>query len=566
MKIRKYVVVLFSVIVWAFLLLPQTTQRVSSQVPQDFETLKAIQARHQEAIVNLPGVLLIGITKEDEVLKFLIYVNPERGQPQLPTNIEGVPVTVLLGGDLVAWGSTGRRELRGFIPLAPAKLAINGNIGLAATQSVPNQEPFTPPVPMGVSTSNDLSCGAGTLGFKVQDRFALSIVGYVTVNHIATAGSDGCPDEAGPGTPQFQPGLADTNCLERGTLIGTLERFIPLPDLGSSDVDAAFVVSDNDLVSSVIFGIGAPGSTIREPDETLLRETVRKSGRTTGVTEGTVEAVNASIRFFDYGCGLVNLTNQILVSRVDSFAASGDSGAPVVTLANEPVGMVVGRNPSGTDVLVESIGAALDALSVDLFTAPAPICQLTPATATNPPGTNHTVTATVTQDGVPMPGVTVNFSVTSGPNTGQSGSRTTDDLGQARFTYTSNGVQGTDTIQASGSVSGDAFSCAATKTWAVTTVSCSLTPATDTNPVGTNHTVTATVTNGGNPVAGVAVSFVVTQGPNVRKNGRSITNANGQASFTYTGTGGVGTDQIRASGFVNQVPFNCTATKTWVSP
>ena len=75
---------------------------------------------------------------------------------------------------------------------------------------------------------------------------------------------------------------------------------------------------------------------------------------------------------------------------------------------------------------------------------------LTPATATNPVGTSHTVTATVRdQTGALLPGVTVTFSVTSGPNTGAGGTAVTDANGQATFTYTSNGSVGTDTIRAS---------------------------------------------------------------------------------------------------------------------
>ena len=75
---------------------------------------------------------------------------------------------------------------------------------------------------------------------------------------------------------------------------------------------------------------------------------------------------------------------------------------------------------------------------------------LTPGTATNPPGTSHTVTATVRdQTGTLLPDRTVTFSVVSGPNAGAGGTDITDANGQATFTYTSNGLTGTDSIQAS---------------------------------------------------------------------------------------------------------------------
>ena len=77
---------------------------------------------------------------------------------------------------------------------------------------------------------------------------------------------------------------------------------------------------------------------------------------------------------------------------------------------------------------------------------------LTPATADNPVGTIHTVTATVVSNtpspGTPVVGTTVTFLVTSGPNAGATGTGVTDALGKATFSYTSNGIVGTDTIKA----------------------------------------------------------------------------------------------------------------------
>lgn len=99
---------------------------------------------------------------------------------------------------------------------------------------------------------------------------------------------------------------------------------------------------------------------------------------------------------------------------------------------------------------------------------------LTPATATNPTGTNHTVTATVTTNGLPAPGVLVSFSITAGPDTGVGGTCSTDPTchtdtnGQVSFTYTNNGSPGPDTIQACFTDSAGVKQCAtATKTWIV---------------------------------------------------------------------------------------------------
>jgi hypothetical protein len=95
-----------------------------------------------------------------------------------------------------------------------------------------------------------------------------------------------------------------------------------------------------------------------------------------------------------------------------------------------------------------------------------------------------------------------------------------------------------------------------------------LDPATDTNPVGTPHTVTATVTNPDDtPRSGVEVSWVVT-GANAGATGACapatcITGADGKVAFTYTGTA-AGDDTINAAITVDGSRQSATAAKTWV--
>lgn len=97
----------------------------------------------------------------------------------------------------------------------------------------------------------------------------------------------------------------------------------------------------------------------------------------------------------------------------------------------------------------------------------------------------------------------------------------------------------------------------------------SLSPATATNLVGTDHTVTATVADtAGVPQVGITVNFVVVSGPNAGTTGSAVTDASGIASFIYTGKGGVGTDTIQAS-FTDKngvVVTSNTVTKDWTAP
>lgn len=88
-----------------------------------------------------------------------------------------------------------------------------------------------------------------------------------------------------------------------------------------------------------------------------------------------------------------------------------------------------------------------------------------------------------------------------------------------------------------------------------------LTPATATNEVGTSHTVTATITP---PTAGVTVTFKVVAGQNVGLTGTGITNASGQATFTYSSST-VGIDFIQAQFTRNGVTQTSnTVRKEWI--
>jgi hypothetical protein len=95
-----------------------------------------------------------------------------------------------------------------------------------------------------------------------------------------------------------------------------------------------------------------------------------------------------------------------------------------------------------------------------------------------------------------------------------------------------------------------------------------LDPATDENPVGESHTVTATLEDGlGTPVPGETILFDVTGAHTT--NGSDVTDVNGEATFTYPGSN-LGVDTITACFDANNNAV-CdpgeqteTAEKTWV--
>lgn len=95
-----------------------------------------------------------------------------------------------------------------------------------------------------------------------------------------------------------------------------------------------------------------------------------------------------------------------------------------------------------------------------------------------------------------------------------------------------------------------------------------LSPDSAVNELNTQHTVTAKVQDdNGEPVEGKEVTFMIVSGPHAGLTDTDTTDANGEATFTYTGTT-AGTDTIEAS-FVDsqsQTQTSNQVTKTWEEP
>lgn len=98
-------------------------------------------------------------------------------------------------------------------------------------------------------------------------------------------------------------------------------------------------------------------------------------------------------------------------------------------------------------------------------------------------------------------------------------------------------------------------------------------PLSQTKPIGSQATVTATLTNScGTPLQDVVVDFKVIQGPNAGNKDHGTTDSNGNVTFTY-GSTQTGQDTISASVLVpslpppnNTFPSDNTASVTWIQP
>jgi len=260
---------------------------------------------------------------------------------------------------------------------------------------------------------------------------------------------------------------------------------------------------------------------------------------------GDVHTVTATITD-----GSDNPQSGILVTfTVISGPNTGDTGSDTTDTNGEATFPYTGDGGVGTDEIQACFDYEGSMVCSQTVTKVwnqigAPLVELDPAYALNLVGEDHTVTATITP--LPVEGTLVTFTVISGPNTGDTGTGTTNASGQATFSYTGDGGVGTDEIQACfDDTGGTVCSNVVEKEWTEETIS--LTPLLAQNELDTEHTVTATIQDlKGNPIPGVLVTFTVRDGPNEGDNGTDTTDVNGEATFTYTGDGGEGTDAIRA--------------------
>lgn len=241
------------------------------------------------------------------------------------------------------------------------------NIGKVVLTSPSPAHYFTRPVPMGVSVSNTPDGITGTAGLLVHSRSDPNSHFILSNNHVlGSVAPTHCPNTAIPGqTWTLQPGVDDIG-RDPGHdyfwRVGTVAGFLRLNRGSFNFIDAAIALTDLSQATGYIFGIGFPNPVVgsAEPGERVV-----KSGETTGVTVGTVTAINVKVPTVRYpGCGIYKFANQILIQGDDGrFDAEGDSGSVILDLATlTPVGLLfAGR---GTLAVANPISTVYDELNV----------------------------------------------------------------------------------------------------------------------------------------------------------------------------------------------------------
>lgn len=244
------------------------------------------------------------------------------------------------------------------------------------------------PAPGGVSIGH-YRITAGTLGCVVRDRSTGARL-ILSNNHVLANSND-----ASPGDLILQPGPTDGGQASANR-IGVLERFCPIqfsesePTCGIANsvveignaiarllganhrlfakrvdpqavnqVDAALARPDNSAdVLDEIYEIGVVSGVA----PAVLGMSVRKSGRTTGLTTGTINVIDATVSV-SYGAGRTATFEKQLVAG--PMSQGGDSGSLVVDgNSQRAVGLLFAGSNQTT--IFSPIQLVLDCLQVDL--------------------------------------------------------------------------------------------------------------------------------------------------------------------------------------------------------
>jgi hypothetical protein len=279
-------------------------------------TLKEAREALEQRLVSLPGFAGIAHSEEDGTI--VVFLENEAAKGNVPDSVGGFKVRKEVTGPFKALG------------VATLESPVSGQV----SYDVNRQGPFRPLVG-GVSVSayaGKRYIYAGTLGMVTYGSGSAKKI--LSNAHVLAMNPDNNAFLPTDGTtPIIQPGSLDggKTLLNR---VGALDNYIPIKfsKIGvrvDNYADAAIASIDDPNSPTSGVELNNDGSHYQVSGTTTVAESdqVRKSGRTTGVTTGTVKSTNFA-GWVDYGSGKrAYFVDQITVAQ--PFLEGGDSGSAV---------------------------------------------------------------------------------------------------------------------------------------------------------------------------------------------------------------------------------------------
>ncbi len=323
--------------------------------------IRPVKARVEDELIARPGVNAVDIAEKvtggqpTGELSIVVYVDKKQPPSRLgkgsaiPAEIDGVKTDVQ---EMTIELQSPRRE-----PLdvaaqvdAGSYPTLVGGISMGPSRSFY----LTPPE---VPTAGNYVM-VGTLGALVRDN-ATGATMALSNFHVAAVDTGWSTSDR-----QCQPGRVDGGSPP-GDEFGTLARAVI-----SEHVDGSVTTLDSGKQwKAQVQGIGDVAGTATA----VLNQAVRKRGRTTELTYGTIASLDFTVSI-DYGDGVGTkvLKNQLRIAtdttRSTRFSDHGDSGSVIMTDDRHVVGLLFAGSSDGANTFANPIDAVLSELDVTLLT------------------------------------------------------------------------------------------------------------------------------------------------------------------------------------------------------
>lgn len=324
------VVLIASMAIWGCSTTDENPVSADQQVPEvgafhakspAVQSVMAVQNRHTASLMADPEIIGTATTLTDDGrVAVMVLATTERAARGVPRTLDGVPVVIRRTDPIVA--------MKG--PPGGGGGGGGGGVSHTAIQ--------TPPIQLGTSggwrydLANGYCCG-GTLGALISVGGQLRVLSnYHVFEADIVNGGNG--RTAQTGDPVIQPGLIDVGCNAGDAQdVATLVVTSSLP---GSNVDASSATIISGMVSAdgSILEIGTLSS---QTVDAFVGQDVKKSGRTTGLSRASVDALNATVSVaYENECAggsafTKTFTGQIITTnRGSKFLSGGDSGSLMV--------------------------------------------------------------------------------------------------------------------------------------------------------------------------------------------------------------------------------------------
>lgn len=287
---------------------------------------KAVKERHADRLRSFPNVVGVGVGhelvggKRTDRVAIRVYVRKKLPKDQLapgailPDTLEGLPVDVI------------EDEFRIHQDRLSANTFLVG----------------------GISVGNLIVGGSGTLGVSVFDNrtgqeLFLSNWHVLCFNFTCQSGE-----------PIAQPGAFDG-----GTDNDVVAQLFKAVLNENVDCAVALPLEQRPLFKEIL-EVGF----VESSNVAILGSTAHKSGRSSGLTPGTVSDISADVDVDGYPDGVHSFRDQIVLEGSGPISIPGDSGSAWLNEANEVIGLNFAG--SSTRAIANHIDAVFAALDINL--------------------------------------------------------------------------------------------------------------------------------------------------------------------------------------------------------